>query len=304
MELRHLRCFSVVAEELHFGRAAERLYLTQPALTRQIQALEQTLQVQLFDRNRRRVELTPAGQAFLQTVHQLLGDLEQGIQQSRYIARKEAKQLRIGVTVPALYQVIPDIMKRYKQKYPNIEITIIGQGTEAQVMDLQNNRLDVGVLHLPISDVALSIEPLCQASLLLALPATHRLAKQKKIALRSLHQEPLIFHPRAIGAALYAQFEQRCEQAGFMPNIVQEVERVDARLGLVRSGVGIALVLSGFEALKLQGIVYRELKEHFSALQLALAWRTRNNSPHLQAFIEIAKQLVSFDTMSSKFALD
>jgi DNA-binding transcriptional LysR family regulator len=295
MELRHLRCFSVLAEELHFGRAAVRLYLTQPALTRQIQALEETLQVQLFNRDRRQVKLTQAGQAFLETVHRLLDDLEQGIQHTRHIARQESAQLRVGATIPALYQVLPDLLRHYQQQYQDVNVTVVGEGTEAQISALKTNQLDVGLLHLPIADPTLAIAPLCQNSLFVALPGSHPLAKQKKIALRSLANEPLIFHPRSIGAALYAQFEQLCAQAGFMPNIVQEVERVDTRLGLVASGVGLAIVLSGFEVLQVKGIVYRALQENFSALQLALAWRKNESSPYVKSFVQVAKAAIARD---------
>jgi DNA-binding transcriptional LysR family regulator len=293
MELRHLRCFSVVAEELHFGRAAQRLYLTQPALTRQIQALEEALQVQLFNRSRRRVELTPAGQVFLETVHRLLSELEQGVQHTRHTARQESEQIRVGVTIPALYRIMPEILSCYTQCYPNVGVTVIGEGTEVQILGLKTNQLDVGLLHLPVADTTLSIEPLCQNSLLVALPTSHPLAKHRKIALRSLSNEPLIFHPRSIGPTLYVQFEQLCAQAGFTPNIIREVERVDTRLGLVTSGVGLALVLSGFEALKVQGIVYRALQEHFPTLQLAVAWRQSESSSHVQKFVQIAKTTVA-----------
>jgi DNA-binding transcriptional LysR family regulator len=244
MELRHLRCFTVVAQELHFGRAAERLYLTQPALTRQIQALETALQVQLFKRDRRKVELTVAGRSFLASVHQLLDNLEQEIQLTRKIAYQESRQIRVGATIPALYSLVPKILEHYQKTCSDVDVLLTGEGTETQVAALGNNELDVGFIHLPISDSNLCVDTLYQDSLLVALPVSHQLSRRKQIPLKLLARENLILHPRFMGSALYAQIEQLCQQSGFIPKIVGEAERMDTRLGLVMSGVGIALVLS------------------------------------------------------------
>ena len=289
MEIRYLRCFSVVAQELHFGRAAQRLYITQPALTRQIQALEAALQVKLLKRDRRHVELTAAGQTFLATAHQLLDDLERGIRLTRKIAYQELRQIRVGATVPALYSLMPKILEHYQKSYLDVDIILTGAGTESQVAALNNNELDVGLIHLPISERNLDVDPLCKDSLLVALPVSHRLSKRKQIPLKLLAKENLILHPRAIGLSLYAQFEQLCQQSGFITKIVREEERMDTRLGLVVSGVGIALVLSSYRTLNVRGLVYRPLAEKFPALQLALTWRNQESSPMVGEFLEIAR---------------
>ncbi|HEY9625592.1 MAG TPA: LysR family transcriptional regulator [Crinalium sp.] len=286
MELRQLRYFITVAEVLHFGRAAEALHLSQPALSKQIQALEDSLGVQLLERTKHWVRLTIAGQKFLETAHRILQEVEQGIQATRQIADGEMGRLKIGFTEATLFSLAPDIIKTYREHYPQVELIVTSGGTEAHVDALRTHQIDVGFVYLPIREPSLAIRPLFEEAYVAALPASHRLTRQKQIALSSLTNEPLIFYPRSLAPVLYANFIKSCEQAGFVPNVVQEAELAQTRLGLAAAGVGITFVLSKMQSLNAKGVVYRPIIGEFPTLKLALAWRQDESSPVVHEFLK------------------
>lgn len=279
MELRQLKYFITVAEVLHFGRAAEALHLSQPALSKQIQALEDSLGVQLLERTKHWVRLTIAGQKFLETAHRILQEVEQGIQATRQIADGEMGRLKIGFTEATLFSLAPDIIKTYRERYPQVELIVTSGGTETHVEALRTHQIDVGFVYLPIREPSLAIRPLFEEAYVAALPASHRLARQKQIALSSLANEPLIFYPRSLAPVLYANFIKCCEQAGFVPNVLQEAELAQTRLGLAAAGVGITFVLSKMQSLSAKGVIYRSIIGEFPTLKLALAWRQDESSP-------------------------
>jgi DNA-binding transcriptional LysR family regulator len=293
MELRQLRYFVTVAEELHFGRAAESLHLSQPALSKQIQALEDSLEIQLFERTKQWVRLTSAGQRFLETAHRILREVEEGIQVTRQVANGAIGRLRIGFTEATLFSLAPEIVRTYRSQYPQVELMLTSGGTEAQVEALRTHQIDVGFVYLPIREPSLSIHPLFEETYIAALPASHRLTRQKEIALQSLANEPLIFYPRSLAPVLYTNFIRCCEQAGFIPNVVQEAELAQTRLGLAAAGVGITFVLADMQNLSAKGIVYRSLIGDFLTLKLALAWRQNESSPVVHEFLKVLASLES-----------
>lgn len=286
MELRQLKYFITVAEVLHFGRAAESLHLSQPALSKQIQALEESLGVQLLERTKHWVRLTIAGQKFLETAHRILQEVEQGIQATRQIADGEMGRLKIGFTEATLFSLAPDLIRTYQERYPQVELIITSGGTEAHVEALRTHQIDVGFVYLPIREPSLAIRPLAEEAYVAALPTSHRLARQKQIALSSLDNEPLIFYPRSLAPVLYANFIKCCEQAGFVPNVVQEAELAQTRLGLAAAGVGITFVLSKMQSLSAKGVIYRPIIGEFPTLKLALAWRQDESSPVVHEFLK------------------
>lgn len=293
MEFRQLRYFITVAEELHFGRAAESLHLSQPALSKQIQALEDSLEVQLLERTKHWVRLTIAGQKFLETAHRILHQVEEGIQITKQVADGQIGTVRIGLTGSTLFSLTPRILKLYREHYPQVDLILTSNGTEAHVEALRTHRIDVGFVYLPIREPSLTIHPLFEEFYIAALPTCHRLARQKQIALQSLANEPLIFYPRSLAPVLYANFIQCCEQAGFVPNIVQEAEFTQTRLGLAAAGVGITFVLSDMQNLNAKGVVYRPLIGDFLMLKLALAWRQIESSPVVHECIKMLKTIKS-----------
>lgn len=292
MELRQLKYFITVAEELHFGRAAESLHLSQPALSKQIQALEDSLEIQLFERTKHWVKLTIAGQKFLETAYRILHEVEEGIQVTRQVATGEMGKLRIGFTEATLFSLAPDIVKTYREQYPQVELVLTSGGTETHVEALRTHQIDLGFVYLPIREPSLSIHPLFEEVYIAALPASHRLARQKQIALQALATEPLIFYPRSLAPVLYANFIKCCEQAGFVPKIVQEAELAQTRLGLTAAGVGITFVLANMQNLSAKGVVYRPLTGNFLTLKLALTWRQNESSPVVHECIKLLKKML------------
>ncbi|MBW4691401.1 MAG: LysR family transcriptional regulator [Lyngbya sp. HA4199-MV5] len=293
MELRQLKYFITVAEALHFGRAAEILHLSQPALSKQIQALEDNLEVQLFERTKQWVRLTNAGQKFLETAHRILHEVEAGIQVTKQVANGTMGRLRIGFTESTLLSLAPDIVRVYRSQYPQVELLLTSGGTEAQVEALRTHDIDLGFVYLPIREPSLATHLISEEVYIAALPDSHRLARQPEIALTALANEPLIFYPRSLAPVLYADFIKYCEQAGFTPNIVQEAELAQTRLGLAAAGVGITFVLSAIQNLSAKGVIYRSLVGDFPSLKLAFAWRQNETSPVVHECIRLLKTIKS-----------
>jgi DNA-binding transcriptional LysR family regulator len=289
MEFRQLKYFIAVAEELHFGRAAESLHLSQPALSKQIQALEDSLEIQLFERTKHWVKLTSAGQKFLETARRVLHDVEEGIQITRQIADGHAGTVRVGLTEATLFCLAPSILRICRERYPQVNLILSSGGTEAHVEALRTHQIDIGFVYLPIREPSLFVEPLYEESYIAALSTAHPLAKQKLIPLQALANEPLIFYPRSLAPILYANFIKCCEQAGFVPNVVQEAELAQTRLGLAAAGVGITFILADVQNLSAKGVVYQPLASNFLTLKLALAWRRTESSPVVHEFIKILK---------------
>jgi DNA-binding transcriptional LysR family regulator len=288
MELRQLKYFVMVAEELHFGRAAESLHLSQPALSKQIQALEKSLGIQLFERTKHSCKLTAAGQKFLESSHRILLEVEESILVTRQVADGQIGRVRLGLTEATLFCLAPDIVRMYRERYPHVDLILTSGGTETNVEALRTHQIDIGFVYLPIREPTLSVYPLYEEAYIAALPASHVLAKQKCLSLQALANEPLIFYPRSLAPVLYADLFKCCEQAGFVPNIVQEAELAQTRLGLVAAGVGITFILASMQNLSVKGVVYRPLTEDFPTLKLALSLRQTESSP---VVLEVLKVL-------------
>ncbi|MGF1515639.1 MAG: LysR family transcriptional regulator [Elainellaceae cyanobacterium] len=291
MELRELRYFVAVAETLHFGRAAERLHITQPALSRQIRALETELGVQLFQRTKRSVQLTLAGQTFLEKARQVLHHAEQAVLTTQSVARGETGQLRIGFTPSALRQLVPRVVRVFRNRYPDVQLTMMQRCTEDQVAAFRANQIDVGFLYPPLADERLVTTPLLKETLVVALPQDHPLTRHEALKLSELANESMILHPRAEGPHLYDQIIQRCEQAGFRPRVVQEAVASQTRIGLVAAGMGITLVPETLKDTLDSTVTYRSLRGTFLSLQLAIAHRRDVDSPIVQRFCKLVSEL-------------
>jgi DNA-binding transcriptional LysR family regulator len=292
MEFRQLKCFIVVAQELHFGRAAQALHLSQPALSKQIQALENSLEIQLFERTKHTCRLTPAGQKFLEIARRVLHQVEEGIQVTKQVADGQIGRVRIGWTEATLFSLAPNIIRTYRNRYPQVNLIYTSGGTETNVEALRTHQIDVGFVYLPIREPTLSMYPLYEETYIVAIPASHRFARHKQISLQSLANEPLIFYPRSLAPVLYAKFIKSCEQAEFVPNVVQEAELAQTRLGLAAAGVGITFVLADMQNLNAKGVVYRSLIGDFPTLKLAIAWRQTESSSVVHEFLKVLRKTV------------
>ncbi|MEM6521083.1 MAG: LysR substrate-binding domain-containing protein [Cyanobacteria bacterium P01_C01_bin.70] len=290
MELRQLRYFVTVAEELHFGRAADRLQITQPALSKQVASLEKTLGTLLLLRTKRTVQLTHAGQVFLEQAHQLLGQAEAAIQLARRADQGEIGQLTIGFTETAAHTVLPQWVRTFRQQHPGVEITMIELATEAQVKALQQGQIDLAFLHPPIDERGLQLHSILEENFVAVLPQQHPLLEYESIPIAALADEALIIHPRAEGPTLYDAFIQVCYDAGFQPKIVQESISLQARVCLAAAGIGITFTPDSLQCLVGNNVACRPLANCPIRLKFAAVWPQKSVNPKLKAFLKICQQ--------------
>ncbi len=291
MELRQLHYFLAVAEELNFGRAAQRLNIAQPPLSRQIRQLEQELGVQLFHRTSRRVELTEVGNVFLEEARRILKQVEQSIQVTQRASQGEIGRLSVAFEGSSAYDIIPTALKTYRERFPDVELVVLSMTTEKQVEALHEDRIQVGFVVPPLQGQVqdLFVEAVLQEPLVLALPEDHPLAAQSKVKVRSLANEAFIMGQRNSGCGLYDQVIAACRRAGFSPNVTQEVNEMQVLLGLVAADLGVAILSGSAKQFQRSGVVYRELQPASSEVALASAWRKDSQSSVLQAFLEVIR---------------
>lgn len=293
MELRHLRYFVAVAEELHFGRAAHRLHMTQQPLSRQISNLEAELNVQLFHRTKRTISLTEAGESFLQAARKILAQTEGAITAARRVSRGETKQLQLGFTGPILNRVFPKLIGQLKHRFPEINLGLRRLPTNEQVKALLNETIHIGLLHPPINAPCLMQEPLYREPLIAVLPDNHPLAADapQPISVKSLCDNVLILFPRRIGPALYDSIISFCQQAGFSPLVIQEAFPQQTILGLVAAGLGVSLIHASVRCIQQRGVVTRPLIEETPYLESAIAWYPQTNHPALPHLLNLVREL-------------
>ena len=289
MELRHLRYFVVVAEELHFRRAAERLHMSQPPLSQQIRALEEEVGATLLLRNQRRVELTAAGVAFLERAREILEAVEDAARQARRVQRGEVGRLAVGFVGSAMYSFVPELLRAFREQAPDIALRLHELGTTEQLRQLDDGRLDVGFLRTPGRRPGLSFETVLEEPVVVAMPDVHPLAQRSLVRLSDLVGESLVLLTPAGSPGLRAALATSIAQLGGEERIVQEVAEMQTVIGLVAAGVGISLVPESVRALVRHGVTYRPLGDTAPAVRLAMAWRATDDSPVLHSFLEKAR---------------
>jgi DNA-binding transcriptional LysR family regulator len=288
VDARLWRSFTTVAEELHYGRAAERLHITQPALSRQIRDLERVLGITLFDRTSRRVVLSRAGQAVLGQARRALGESDRAVRLARLAAHGDWGELAIAVLPAVALALLPAIIRAYRDAHPAIGVTISESFDDEQLAALTAGRIDAGFLRAAAAPPGLHLETLLTEPVLAGLPAGHRLARHRRIALSELAGEPFVFFPRHRSVLAYDQFIASCRAAGFSPAIVQEASGISA-LGLVAAGLGVTVVAASYQALSLDGVRFVPIIGHQLALQVA--WAAANTNTALPGFLETARQV-------------
>ena len=237
IDARLWRSFTVVAEELHYGRAADRLHITQPALSRQIRDLERALGVALFDRTSRRVALSQAGQAVLGQARRALTESDRAIRLARLAAHGDWGELTIAVLPAVALALLPAIIRAYRDTHRSIDVTISESFDDEQLTSLAAGRIDAGFLRAAEAPPGIRLQTLLTEPIVAALPADHRLARYDRLALSELAGEPFVFFPRHRSSLAYDEFIASCRAAGFSPTIVQEASGISA-LGLVAAGLG------------------------------------------------------------------
>jgi len=241
IELRHLRYFVAVAEELHFGRAALRLHLAQPPLSQQIRRLEEILGFALFDRTSRSVSLTPAGRAFLERAQRTLRNVNRDIEEARSIGRGEVGSLHFGFVGSAMLTTLPAIFRAYRETNPQVRLHLHESFTSKVIEGLLNGTLDAGLIRDGDPTPGLDAIPIFTEPFVAVLPANHPRAKQKSISPASLRNEAFVHYPRSAGTRAFEKPLALCEQFGFRPDIAQEASHWLSILRLVGAGLGVSI---------------------------------------------------------------
>ena len=288
MELRHLRYFVAVAEELNFTRAAERLHMAQPPLSTQIRLLEEELGARLFDRDKRRVDLTQAGRQMLVRARAILAAADDAVKQTRRAAVGEIGELQLGYAASAMFtELLPASLRSFRKALPNVELVVHEMTSRDQLYAIHGRQLDVGILRKPDMPIppGVRMEAWYTASLVAAIPKNHPLAKKPAISVTDLRDQALIAYPRDSGVGLYWRVIDLCVKAGFQPRIVRETREASVMMGLVSAGIGIAIVPADTQCIRLEGVVYRRMqgREAFSALHIA--YRSADRNEHLLALL-------------------
>ena len=292
MELRYLRSFLVLAEELHFGRAARRLNISQPPLSRQIALLEQELGTLLFRRTRRTVELTPAGGAFRKSVTTVMAELDLASDEARRVASGQIGNLTLGMVESAAYSVMPAMLQAFHRCYPDVHLGFMSLPTTEQIKSLLQGNIDVGIVRLPVRSDGIVTHLLKDDPLVVAMSRDHSLARRSTVSLRDLAEEPLLVAPREAAVGYYDEIVGQCERAGFIPRIVHQARPFSMLVGLVGAGLGVAIVPQSIQNLRPDGVIYKPLRERTAKTAFALIVREGDRSPLVAQFIAITSKAV------------
>lgn len=277
MELKHLRAFAAVAEELHFGRAAARLHIVQPALSAQIRALEEDVGVQLFERDRHRVELTEEGMLFLPEALATLRQAERARGVLKQAAAGEAGILRVAFVSSTLSQLLPVLVRTLEERYPRIELELKDMPSASQARALLDNALDFGLVRLPMNVPGVHTRMLFEESLVVALPQDHWLCGKRRIQPQDLDGCPVLVLARKFAPGLYDQMLSGFHRRKITLTIAREMGEFTTQLSLVAAGLGIGILPSGAASALPIGVVTRPLALAMSGAGIGVAWTTLEN---------------------------
>jgi DNA-binding transcriptional LysR family regulator len=291
VELRHLRYFVAVAEERHFGRAAERLHIAQPPLSQQIRRFEAELGEPLFYRTTRSVELAPAGEALLERAPAILAAFDAAVEDARRAARGEYGRLAIGFTGSSTYAMLPSLAAAMRHELPGVVLDLQGELlTPAQVARLLDGTLDLGLLRPPVHERELATEVLHSEPLLAVLPETHPLANAEAVPLERLEGEPFVTYPSHFRSVVHDAVEDACEAHGFQPVAAHEVAETATLVSFVAAGLGVSLVPASVRNMTVEGAVYRPLLDDATRVELAAAWRRADDRPVLARALDVIRR--------------
>jgi len=288
MELRRLRYFCAVAEELHFGRAAERVHVVQSAVSQQLKLLEEELGFALLERSRHGVKLTLQGSVFLPEARAILSRVEAGMQRLRASADGLVGRLVIGFVDNVLWSTLPPLLREFRARLPMIELILKPMDRTAQAEALRASTIDIGILPSPPSNQGIETSLLVGAPLLAAVPESHVLAGRPHVPLAALAGEPFVLFPPTMRSRILELIVAACAQAGFSPRIAQEAEQLHSLLALVSAGLGVTLVPDWVAGAHPSGVSYARIEDHTPPYELFLAWRSDAINPAVRVFKEVA----------------
>lgn len=286
MELRQARAFVTTADEGHVGRAAARLHVTQPTLSRQIAALERSLGVPLFDRTRRQLALTPAGEVFLAGARELVRRADELAAAAQRAHRGELGVLRVGFVQSATFDALPRLLGDFRTAVPDVRVEVQAMTTLDQLDALADDRIDAGLLRPPVNAPNLRLHTVSHDALCAALPGGHPLARKRRVSLSDLADEDFVFYERDAGPAVHDTIVGFCRAVGFSPRIVQEAIDVQTIVALVAARLGVSLLIAPTPHTDEAAVVYRPLTDRLPTWEMALAWSVHNHSPVLARLLD------------------
>jgi len=295
LELRHLKYFVTVADELHFGRAAERLGISQPPLSQQIHALEQRLGAKLFERKGRGIVLSGAGSALLPRARAILIHAERAAESVARSQRGELGELHLGLMSSGPFTfVVPRVLARFRERLPDVRLLIHEMATVHQIDALEQGLIDVGVIRPEALPDGIKAIELFKDSLTVVMHASNPLAaKQGPIDVAELAREDFIFYQRPLAIRLYDEVIALCTRAGFSPRILYEVRELPTIIGLISGGFGVAVLPGSVQRMMVENVVYRPVKDMEAATAVWAIYREDTDDPMVHAFLDIAQCLAS-----------
>lgn len=291
MELRHLRYFVAVAEELNFGRAAARLNISQPPLSQQIMHLEREIQVKLLIRSKHKVALTDAGSIFVTLARKIICDAESAIEAAQKVDRGEVAQLRVGHTHTGDLNVLPILLPRFRKSFPNIGITLFPLHEPALIEKLRRKELDVGILRLPADCRDLIVKTIYREPLILGLSKYHPLEKCPRISMTQIADEPLILYPRHYAPDFFDLMATVCRKAGFTMKIAQESDNLQSTLSLISMGFGVSIQPSCVQNIAREGVIFRLFDDTAPHVDMAIVHNSEHYSKVTASFIGMAEEI-------------
>ena len=292
MDRRRLECFVVLAEELHFGRAAARAGISQPGLSQQLRQLEDMLQVQLVARSKRQVALTRAGEVFLDEARKIIATMSGAVDLARWTERGLVGKLKIGTTPPALYIVLPEILLRFRTIYPDIDLDIRQMTTDEQVTALRVGDIHVGMLHPPVPDTALESDLLSEQPFEVAMSAVNPLAEKPSLQLTDLADETFIMFPRGSSPHSYDDIIARCHHSGFSPRKIIEMAPAQSIVASAACNLGVGFVAFEVQQFQRPQVVYHSLGKHAPMLQIAAAYPRGAATAAAMQFKKVARDVL------------
>ena len=295
LELRHLKYFVTVADELHFGRAAERLGISQPPLSQQIHALEQRLGAKLFERKGRGIVLSGAGTALLPRARAILTQAERAAESVARSQRGELGELHLGLMSSGPFTVVvPRVLARFRERLPDVRLLIHEMATVQQIDALEQGLIDVGVIRPEALPDGIKAIELFKDSLTVVMHASNPLAATDgPIDISALAHEDFIFYQRHLGIRLYDEVVALCTRAGFSPRILYEVRELPTIIGLISGGFGVAVLPGSVQRMVVENVVYRPVANMEAATAVWAIYRDKANDPMVHAFLDIAQCLAS-----------
>jgi DNA-binding transcriptional LysR family regulator len=288
MDLRRLRYFMAVAEELHFGRAAQRMHVVQSAVSHQVKLLEEELGFSLLERSRHNVRLTVPGEIFLPEARDLLRRADEAMRRARASAEGTVGRLAIAFVDNVLWSILPPILRDFRQRWPQVELTLHPLDRSAQIEALRTSVIDIGIMPSPFPGHALKSAALAAGPLMAAIPEGHPLAARSTLSIVELESEPFVLFPRSMNSRILEIIVGCCASAGFTPRVVQEAEQLHTLVALVSAGLGVTLVPQWVARVQQLGVIYIPLDDLVTPYELIVAWNPNTDNPAVANFRELA----------------